>query len=137
VDESVRPARFQTLLLGSFTLLAMVTAIIGIYGVISEWTIRRTREIAIRLALGARPKDVMLQILRRALLLTGVGIVIGILSAQVLTRSMAPMLFGIHSTDVVTVAAVSASILTVAALATYLPARRAANVNPQLSLQAE
>jgi ABC-type antimicrobial peptide transport system permease subunit len=108
---------------------------VGIYGVIAYTATQRTREIGIRMALGAQTGDVRRLFLRHGLLLTGAGIALGIGVALALTRVMAALLFGVGPMDPVTYVAVAASLATVALLATYLPARRASRTDPVIALR--
>jgi ABC-type antimicrobial peptide transport system permease subunit len=116
--------------------VALVLGAVGIYGVISYVATQRTREIGVRIALGAQMADVRRLFLRHGLWLTATGIVLGIGVALVLTRVMSAMLFGVGPADPLTYAAVSAALAAVVLLATYLPARRAARVDPVVALRA-
>jgi ABC-type antimicrobial peptide transport system permease subunit len=117
--------------------VALVLGAIGIYGVISYVATQRTREIGVRIALGAQMADVRRLFLRHGLSLTAAGIALGIGVALVLTRVMSAMLFGVGPADPLTYAAVSAALALVVLLATYLPARRAARVDPVVALRAD
>jgi ABC-type antimicrobial peptide transport system permease subunit len=135
-DSSVEP-RFQTALVGSFAVLGLILAIVGIYGVISYSVVQRTHEIGVRLALGAQRADVLRMILREGMRLAVSGIAIGMVGALALTRVLRSMLFEIEPNDPATFAG-AAVFLTVAALAAcYLPARRATRVDPMLALRNE
>jgi predicted permease len=137
VDRSLLQERFVAQLGSFFSLFALLLASIGLYGVMSYATARRTREIGIRMALGARTADVIRLVLREAMLLVSVGVVIGLGLAFAATRLVASMLFGLGPTDPLTIALAVLLILMVAALAGYLPARRATQVNPMVTLRNE
>jgi predicted permease len=137
VGESTAPRRFNLYLLGGFAVMALVLAAIGIYGVIAYSVGLRTQEIGIRIALGAGRFDVLLLILRPGFALTLAGAGLGIAGAMALIRSMSAMLFGVRPTDPLTFAAVSIVLVLVSLLASYLPARRAAKVDPMVALRYE
>lgn len=137
LDISLSPARMGALLLGTFGLLALLLAAIGLYGVISFLVSRRTHEIGIRLALGAQRADVLRLILREGMTLVGFGLALGLLAALIATRLLAGFLYGVSATDPVTFGGIVA-ILTVAALiASLIPARRAARVDPLVAIRYE
>jgi putative ABC transport system permease protein len=137
VADSVSAPRFQAILLGGFAALAVLLASVGIFGVISYAVAQRTREIGVRRALGAGTAGVMRLVLVQALALAGLGIVIGLAGALAISRVLRTMLFGITPTDTLTFASVSIGLLAVAALAAYLPARRAARIDPMHALRYE
>jgi predicted permease len=137
VTESVSQPRFYTLLLGGFAAIALVLAAVGIYGVISYAVTLRTRELGIRVALGASSEQVVRMVLGQGLALTIVGVAVGLGAAFLLTRVIASLLFGVGALDPLTYGAVAAVLLGVAALASYVPARRAARVDPLLAMRAE
>src|SRR5256885_4039820 len=137
VSQAIARQRFSMLLLGSFAALALVLAAVGIYGVMSYSVAQRTHEIGIRIALGAQRGDVVGMTMKQGLKLVGVGLLIGLASAFVLTRVMASLLFGISPTDPATFASICVVLLGVAALASYIPALRATKVDPIVALQAQ
>ncbi|MGD0125264.1 MAG: ABC transporter permease [Terriglobia bacterium] len=137
VTDSVAGRRFSMLLLGVFAGLALVLASVGIYGVISYTATQRTHEIGIRMALGAERADVLRMVVGHGLRLSLIGIGAGLAAALGLTRLMSSMLFGVRPTDFGTFAAVSLLLAGVAALASYVPARRATRVDPIIALRYE
>jgi predicted permease len=137
VGESVARPRFYTVLLGAFAAIALLLASVGIYGVLSYLVAQRTRELGIRVALGASSREVLALVLRRGLALTGAGVVAGLLAALAATRLLAGLLFGVEATDPLTFVVVATTLLAVAAMACWVPARRAARVDPVVALKAE
>lgn len=137
VDESLLRERFVAQLASFFSLFALLLACIGLYGVMSYATARRTREIGIRMALGARAADVIRLVLRETILLVGAGVLIGLGAAFAAIRLVATLLFGLGPTDPLTILLVVLLMLIVAVLAGYLPARRAARVEPMAALRYE
>ncbi len=135
--DSVASERLNLTLLSLFAGIALVLAIVGIYGVMSYSVTQRTHEIGIRMAIGARPRDVFTMILGQGMKLTLLGIVIGLAAAFGLTRLMASMLFGVEPTDAMTFGGIAALLIGVALLACYLPGRRATKVEPTISLRYE
>jgi predicted permease len=135
-DAVVQP-RFAMTLVGAFAVLALILAVIGLYGVIAYSVSQRTREIGVRVALGARPREVVTLILMQGFTLAAVGIVIGVVAAVGTTRVIRSLLFGVSSTDPITFIAAAALIALVAALACYIPARRAALIDPMIALRAD
>jgi ABC-type antimicrobial peptide transport system permease subunit len=117
--------------------VALVLGLVGIYGVIAYIAAQRTREIGIRMALGAQRTDVVGLFLRHGLVLSGIGIALGVLGAGGATRLMSTLLFGVEPLDLATFATVSAALGAIALLATYLPARRASRVDPVHALRGE
>jgi putative ABC transport system permease protein len=137
VSNSLSGRRMSTILLAAFAGCAMLLASIGIYGVVSYWVAQRTREIGIRSALGARQSDILRMVLGHGMLLAAAGTGIGLAASLVLTRFLATLLFGVSSHDVTTMAASAAALIGVALLACYIPARRAAKVDPLVALRFE
>ena len=137
ITQTTGPRRFSVLLLGGFAALAMVLAMIGLYGVVSHLVTQRTREIGVRVALGAAARDVLGLVLRQGLRLALLGVGVGLVAALLLTGVMRSMLFGVGARDPVTFVAAPALLIAVAVLASWLPARRAARVAPIEALRAE
>jgi len=137
VADSIAGKRFTMRLLAVFAVLALLLAGIGIYGVLSYLVGQRVPEIGIRIALGARPFDVLRMILRDGARMTLAGVGIGVVAAMVLTRLMASMLFGVSPTDPLTFAAVATLLCGIALFACYIPARRAMKVDPMVALRHE
>jgi putative ABC transport system permease protein len=135
VSESVARQRFSMLLLGVFATLALVLAAVGIYGVMSYSVAQRTREIGIRMALGAQRSDVLKLTVGHGLRLVTIGVVIGLSVALVLTRVMSSLLFGVSATDPMTFISISVVLISVAVLASYVPALRATKVDPMFALR--
>jgi len=129
--------RFRAELFSIFSALALLLAAVGIYGVLSQRVSQRTQEIGIRVALGARQDDVLKLIVGEGLWLTFVGIAIGIAGSLVLARFLSSMLYGVTSTDPITIASVSFLLVVVALLACYVPARRAVRLDPLLALRCQ
>ena len=137
VAESVSQPRFRTLLLGLFAAFAVALAVAGLYGVMSYTVTQRTREIGIRMVLGAQRKSVYQLVVGQGMILVGMGVVVGLGSALGLTRLLKRFLFGVEATDLLTFIAVSALLVVVAACACFFPARRASRVDPLESLRYE
>jgi putative ABC transport system permease protein len=129
--------RFQTLLLGVFAGLALIIATVGIHGVISYAVSRRTHEIGVRMALGARCADVLRMVIWGGMRMTLIGISLGVVAALVLTRFMKNLLFEVSAADPATFAGVVLMLVVVALIASYIPARRATKVDPLLALRHE
>jgi putative ABC transport system permease protein len=137
VAEALARQRFSMVLLGLFAGLALLLASVGIYGVMSYSVAQRTREIGIRIALGARRTDVLQMTVAQGLKLVGAGMMIGLVAAFLVTRVLATLLFGITATDPITFAGISVVLLAVAILASYIPALRATRVDPITALRAQ
>ena len=135
VADSISNKRFTMTLLGVFALLALLLASIGIYGVLSYMVGQRTKEIGVRLALGAQKFDVLRMVLKDGARMTLAGILIGLVGALALTRLMGTMLYGVRPTDPLTFISVAALLAAIAMLACYVPARRAMKVDPMEALR--
>ena len=137
VSGTVASQRFAMILLSIFAVLALVLSTIGVYGVISYLVSERTREIGVRVALGAQRSDVLRLILGDGARLTFLGVAIGLAASLGLTRLLAKMLFGVRASDPATLIVVSVILSAVAFLACYIPARRATRVDPMVALRYE
>jgi putative ABC transport system permease protein len=135
--ESVASERLNLTLLSLFAGLALLLAIVGIYGVMSYTVTQRTHEIGIRMAIGAQPRDVFQMVIGQGMMLALIGVAFGLAGAFALTRLMTTMLFGVQPTDPATFASIALLFTAVALLACYLPGRRATKVNPVESLRYE
>ena len=137
VADSIAPQRFSTVLLGFFGVTALVLAAVGIYGVTAYSVSQRTREIGIRMALGAQARDVVRMVIGQGSRLVMVGIGLGLATSLVATRALASQLYGVQPSDPITFAAITGLLAGVALLAAYIPARRAMRVDPMLALRHE
>jgi putative ABC transport system permease protein len=137
IARSVAPRRLFMLLIAGFAAVALLLAAIGIYGVMTFTVSQRTRELGIRVALGAVRQDVFRLVVGRAMLLTGLGLAIGIASAAAATRLLTQSLYGVRPSDPLTYLAIAALMCVVTFVASYLPARRAARVDPMVALRSE
>jgi predicted permease len=137
LDEEVQQRRVQALVLGAFATLAVMLACVGIYGLLSYLVSQRTQEIGVRMALGARSSHILANVVGRGLSLAVMGVAIGLAAATALTRLFETLLFGVSARDPLTFFAVSAALLFVAVLASFLPARRAMRVDPITALRNE
>jgi putative ABC transport system permease protein len=137
LDKSGSRRRFQTALVAAFAALALLLAAIGVYGVIAHGVARRNREIGVRLALGARPHDVVALVLRGGMALTLAGTSLGLAGAIALSRTLASLLFGVSPFDPATYGSVAGALVLVAGVSAYLPSRGAARVDPLVALRDE
>jgi len=129
------PARLSAMLVGAFGLLGLVLASVGVYGVVSYSVSQRTQEIGIRTALGAQRFDVLRMVLKQGMSMALLGTAVGIVLSFLLFRGLSSVLYGVKSTDFVTLSAVSAILLAVAFAASYVPALRATHVDPVVALR--
>jgi len=137
VDESLARRRFFKLLLAIFALIAMALASIGIYGVMSFLVTQSTREIGIRIALGATQQGILRMVLRQGMTIAAAGVILGVGGALMLGRFLRSLLFQVQPTDPATFLSIPLLLILVALLATYLPARRAARTDAMVSLRCE
>jgi putative ABC transport system permease protein len=137
ISDSLKARRFSLVLLGLFAVLALVLALVGIYGVMNFTMSQRTHEIGVRVALGAQTGDVLKLVIGQGMKLVFLGVTVGLLGALALTRLMNSLLFGVSATDPLTFGAIAALLIVVALLACYVPARRATRVDPMVALRYE
>jgi ABC-type antimicrobial peptide transport system permease subunit len=137
LSRQLAPRRFQTALLGLFSLLALMLASVGIYGLMHYSVAQRTREIGIRMALGADRSSVLAMVIRQGLALVSLGLGSGLVLDWFATRLLSNLLFGVTPSDPWTLASVFILLLSVALIASLVPARRAASIDPMKSLRAE
>jgi ABC-type antimicrobial peptide transport system permease subunit len=137
MGTSLFPARMAAMALGSFGVLALILAAVGIYGVMSHVVAGRTREIGLRMALGAQLSDVQKLILKQGMFLAGIGSVCGLVIAFGGARMMKGLLYGVSTADPITFTFVALVLLSIALLACWIPARRASRVEPMIALRAE
>jgi len=137
VGLSVQGRRFSLILIGSFALTALLLSVVGIYGVMAYTVAQRTREIGIRIALGAQRSEVLVQMMRQGGVLVLYGIAVGVVASAALTRFLSSMLFGVTPTDPATFVFVVVLLVGVSLLACWIPARRAMNVDPIIALRHE
>ena len=135
LSENTAGPRFRTLLLGLFAAIAVCLAMAGVYGVVAYTVGQRANEIGLRMALGARTGDVLRLILRQGMVLTGIGLGVGLVAAAAATRLVASMLFEVKASDPATYFGVAALLGVVSLAASYIPARRAARVDPASALR--
>jgi predicted permease len=136
-EENIAPRKLSVALLAIFASIALVLAALGIYGVMAYVVSGRTHEIGVRMALGAKPGDVLQLVLGQGIRVAGLGVIAGIAASLVLTRLMKVLLFGVSSTDFVTFAAVAVALMLVALIACYIPARAAMALDPTTALRYE
>jgi predicted permease len=137
VAKSVAKQRFSLLLFGLFALLALLLSVVGIYGVTSYSVAQRTRELGLRMALGAQPGAILKMVIRETGTLTVIGVVIGVAAAYALTRFMETLLFGVKATDPLIFLGIAVGLLLVSVIAAFFPGRRATRVDPLVALRAE
>jgi putative ABC transport system permease protein len=137
VERSVAPRRFNLLLLSIFAVIALLLGGVGLYGVMSYAVTQRTREIGIRMALGAQKSDVLKLVIRQGMLLSSIGVLIGLAASFALTRLMKSLLYAVSATDPTTLILISLLLTAVAMLACYIPARRAMKVDPLVAVRHE
>ena len=137
VDESLTQERFTAQIASAFSLFALLLASVGLYGVMSYAVTRRTNEIGVRMALGARGADVVRMVMKETMSLVSIGMAIGLGAALATTRLISTLLFDLSPNDPATIAAAVSLMIAVAALAGYLPARRASRVDPMTALRCE
>lgn len=135
-DEAAQP-RFRSALLAAFAALTLAISSVGLYGVVAYTVSLRTNEFGVRMALGATGRDLLMLVFFEAARLTGAGLVLGVGAALATTRIVAGLLYGIEPSDSISFGFASALLVFVAAIATYVPARRASHVDPTLALRAE
>ena len=137
VDRSLGQRWMNMTLVGVFATVALVLSAIGVYGVIAFGVTRQRREFGIRLALGASRSGIATAVLWRGLTMAAIGVAVGLVLAAALTRGMSSMLFGVATTDLISFGIATGAMVAIALLASYLPARAAASVDPAITLRAE
>jgi ABC-type antimicrobial peptide transport system permease subunit len=137
LSSSVAPQRLMTVALAAFAVVSLLLATVGLYGVLAFSVTQRVREIGVRVAMGARPADILGLIVRQGLLLVAIGLILGLAAAVAATRVLGQLLYQVEPTDPGTFAAVAVCFAVVGAIACLLPARRAARVDPVVALRTE
>jgi predicted permease len=137
MSDSMARQRFSTTMLGAFAGFALLLAIVGVYGVISNLVAQGAHDIGVRMALGAERRGILIMVLRQGMELTIVGVVVGLVGAALLTRVMASLLFGVSATDFMTFSLVPIVLIATAAVAICIPALRATRVDPTVALRAD
>jgi putative ABC transport system permease protein len=137
IAQSMSQRRFAMYLFGTFAIIALVLAAVGLYGVMAYSVTQRTHEIGVRMALGAQRRDVVAMVVRQSMVLTSIGLVAGLAAAYGLTRLMTALLFGVNPRDVTTFLLIPVILAAIAVLASFLPARRATRVDPLVALRYE
>jgi putative ABC transport system permease protein len=137
VDKTTAQRRFNLMWLGAFAVLALILATVGLYGLISFSTAQRTKEIGVRMALGAQQSDVLKLVMREGISLTVIGLTLGLVAVLAASRLMTSLLFGVSPTDLLTVLSAGVLLAAVALLACYIPARRATKIDPLVALSCE
>jgi putative ABC transport system permease protein len=137
LNDSLARQRFSTIMLGAFAAFALILASVGVYGVMSYLVAQSTHEVGVRIALGAQRSSIIGMIVRQGMGLAAAGIVAGLIGALALTRVMSSLLFGVSATDLATFSVVPIILSSFALLGTYLPARRATQVDPMVALREE
>jgi ABC-type antimicrobial peptide transport system permease subunit len=135
VADSMGRTTFTLIMIAIAATVALALGLIGIYGVLSYVVSQRTREIGVRMAVGAERRDVRSMVVRQALTLVGTGVAIGLVATRVLTRLLASLLYGVEPTDLATLLSVTASLILVALVACYLPAHQASKIDPMEALR--
>jgi ABC-type antimicrobial peptide transport system permease subunit len=137
LKDSLARQRFATIMLGSFSVFAMILAIVGVYGVMSHLVTQGTHDIGVRMALGAQRNRIVSMVIRQGMELTAAGVVLGLVGAALMTRVIASLLFGVSATDLATFASVPLTLVVIALVASYVPALRATRVDPVIALRDE
>jgi ABC-type antimicrobial peptide transport system permease subunit len=137
LSSMVAQRRFSMTLLGTFAVLALVLGVVGVYGVTSYLVAQRTREVGVRLALGARPTQVVRMVVRQGMVVAAIGLVVGLAGALVAGRLMTRLLYGVSPYDIATLVSVTTVIGVATLVANWLPALRAAHVDPLSALRSD